>query len=531
MAENGLPALMHRRRIQGLVCLEETKLSLKAFQPTQAYSQSPPTPNDITQPPDQPQQPQQTYVPVANGRKRKADGAPSSRGVANLTPEQLAKKRANDREAQRAIRERTKNQIESLERRIRELESQQPFQELQNALRIKDHVLQENEELKRRLASVAALVQPWAAGAPGPGGAVGGGAAVTAQQSPLPLPTQSPAPYPQPGPVAYETPQAFPQHNLHPDLRSTSQPSPNTPGAAPAEYKSPVPTSNGWSPAQAPMYQQQLAPAAPTEYNQASDRRAVNFIMNNERQNNALIASPSRPPSSLDQQQQQFVPIWRRLPITTQPTCPLDKLLLDFLADRRQAAAQGASSATVVGPAYPSISSLLNPKRSAKAHPLSQFFTDIMTTFPDLSTLPEQVAVMFIMFLIMRWHVEPTQENYDRLPEWVRPTRSQLEIAHPVWADHLPWPAMRDRIAQAPPNTYPFESFFVPFTTTLSLNWPYDPSHVLLSLIALAAEDGGELGINLAFEDHLRNLDNWSLGSSFRAQYPDLAEGVRIRDP
>lgn len=353
------------------------------------------------------------------------------------------------------------------------------------------------------------------------------------------------------------------------------------------------------------MYQQQLAPAAPTEYNQASDRRAVNFIMNNERQNNALIASPSRPPSSLDQQQQQFVPIWRRLPITTQPTCPLDKLLLDFLADRRQAAAQGASSATVVGPAYPSISSLLNPKRSAKAHPLSQFFTDIMTTFPDLSTLPEQVAVMFIMFLIMRWHVEPTQENYDRLPEWVRPTRSQLEIAHPVWADHLPWyvnlpvtasppppritpsshlsssfpfsvnnnnnntpspsptptateltralprrPAMRDRIAQAPPNTYPFESFFVPFTTTLSLNWPYDPSHVLLvptthapdqpgpapsmsieSLIALAAEDGGELGINLAFEDHLRNLDNWSLGSSFRAQYPDLAEGVRIRDP
>lgn len=30
------PALMHRRRIQGLVCLEETKLSLKAFQPTQA---------------------------------------------------------------------------------------------------------------------------------------------------------------------------------------------------------------------------------------------------------------------------------------------------------------------------------------------------------------------------------------------------------------------------------------------------------------------------------------------------------------
>ncbi len=35
-------------------------------------------------------------------KKRRAPGT-SSRGVANLTPDQLAKKRANDREAQRLI--------------------------------------------------------------------------------------------------------------------------------------------------------------------------------------------------------------------------------------------------------------------------------------------------------------------------------------------------------------------------------------------------------------------------------------------
>lgn len=105
-----------------------------------------------------PQQPQQL-----NPRKRRAgaaDGVPSSRGVANLTPEQLTKKRANDREAQRAIRERTRNQIDSLERRIRELESQQPFQELQNVVRARDALVRENEELRRRLAGIMAIVQP-----------------------------------------------------------------------------------------------------------------------------------------------------------------------------------------------------------------------------------------------------------------------------------------------------------------------------------------------------------------------------------
>lgn len=102
------------------------------------------------------------YPAVTNGRKRKADGT-SSRGVANLTPEQLAKKRANDREAQRAIRERTRNQIETLERRIKELESQQPFQELQNALRQREQVQAENDDLKRRMQTIFSLLQPVAA--------------------------------------------------------------------------------------------------------------------------------------------------------------------------------------------------------------------------------------------------------------------------------------------------------------------------------------------------------------------------------
>ena len=99
-----------------------------------------------------------TTTPLT-GRKRRASTS-GSRGVAHLTPEQLAKKRANDREAQRAIRERTKNQIETLERRIQELTSQQPYQELQHVLRQKQAVEEENKEIKRSLTSVLNILQP-----------------------------------------------------------------------------------------------------------------------------------------------------------------------------------------------------------------------------------------------------------------------------------------------------------------------------------------------------------------------------------
>jgi len=48
-----------------------------------------------------------------------------TRSVSTLTPSQLARKRANDREAQRAIRARTKEHIENLERELEELRSYQ----------------------------------------------------------------------------------------------------------------------------------------------------------------------------------------------------------------------------------------------------------------------------------------------------------------------------------------------------------------------------------------------------------------------
>ena len=59
--------------------------------------------------------------------------------------------------------ERTRNTIESLERRIRELEGQQPFQELQRVVQERDRAIAECEEYRRRLgliASIAGGAQP-----------------------------------------------------------------------------------------------------------------------------------------------------------------------------------------------------------------------------------------------------------------------------------------------------------------------------------------------------------------------------------
>lgn len=93
------------------------------------------------------------------GRKRKLNSA-SARGVANLTPEQLAKKRANDRQAQRAIRERTKSHIDALEQQVRDLSSQKPILDLQAALKRNESIQAENKELRQGLQAVMDIIQP-----------------------------------------------------------------------------------------------------------------------------------------------------------------------------------------------------------------------------------------------------------------------------------------------------------------------------------------------------------------------------------
>ena len=75
-------------------------------------------------------------------------------------------------------------------------------------------------------------------------------------------------------------------------------------------------------------------------------------------------------------------------------TCPLDGLLLDFLAERRQQAEKGVSIADLIGPVYPSMVTLLDAQRGLSSHPLSKVFTDMLSKFPDIAALPEQVAVL-----------------------------------------------------------------------------------------------------------------------------------------
>lgn len=175
------------------------------------------------------------------------------------------------------------------------------------------------------------------------------------------------------------------------------------------------------------------------------ERLGVDFILADNGQRRPVdpnLPPPKQPPTISTNGIGQHAPVmvpYTALPRNIASTCPLDAILLDFLAERQARAQEGVPTKVLVGPLYPNFTSIVHPERRDEAHPLSKLFTDILRTFPDICGLPEQVAIVYVMFLIMRWQIEPTRENYDRLPEWVTPRASQLFVPHPLWFDHLPW--------------------------------------------------------------------------------------------
>ncbi|KAK1980001.1 BZIP transcription factor [Colletotrichum cereale] len=494
--------------------------------------------------------------PPGDANKKRRTG-PGSRGVANLTPEQLAKKRANDREAQRAIRERTKNQIETLERRIQELTSQQPYQDLQAVQRAKEAVEAENAELKRRLAAFIASIQPLISASPptqpessqlgnlharhGPNGSTAPpNGPISANNASTPNSAASPGsldpnaggqvtpgsgvPDLSPPNHMYAASKMLNQQRqdlrhgldlgpeklgleflLDPNARLSKIQS-GVNGAQDSPTYHHVPMKHDWTGVGPFQHSRSPSLSGPTGHTPRSQAECPSQV--------PCAPAESRGLASYSAEVKNCG-----------PTCPLDSLLLDFLHERRQRAADGLSAHEIIGPRYPSVLSLLNPANSKFSHPLSKVFTDILATFPDLSALPQRVAVLYIMFLIMRWQISPTQENYDRLPEWARPRPSQLFTEHPAWIDHVPFPAMREKLCRDyNPREYLFDNFFVPFTTTLSLNWPYEETDTLLQV-----PDSDEVLINPVFERHLRRLENWTLGQPFAQTFPKLAGTYNLK--
>ncbi|KFY74655.1 hypothetical protein V499_05318 [Pseudogymnoascus sp. VKM F-103] len=208
------------------------------------------------------------------------------------------------------------------------------------------------------------------------------------------------------------------------------------------------------------------------------------------------------------------------LPKHMEATCPLDQILLDFLTSRRLLAAQGTPASVLVGPLNPSITGLVNPSFKGSAHAAIRVMADVVSTFKD-TKLQEQLGFFYIMYSTMRWQIAPTDETFESLPLWLRPTIFQVIVPHAAWIDNIPWPRIRDLLIQNP-TKYTFRDFSELYASNVNLNWPFDAADAVMP----KTDSSGELMMNPLFEKHIRKLECWSVSEPFKERFPEFAAAI-----
>ncbi|CAM1501171.1 Fc.00g103330.m01.CDS01 [Cosmosporella sp. VM-42] len=125
-------------------------------------------------------------VRSSSAEPAKATKRKGTRSVSTLTPSQLARKRANDREAQRAIRARTKEHIERLERELEDLKSKHSRdQTVQELLRRNKALEDELNRLKENMG-VSMTSSPYSTPVYDDNLSTGSGAIPSPRTSPFP---------------------------------------------------------------------------------------------------------------------------------------------------------------------------------------------------------------------------------------------------------------------------------------------------------------------------------------------------------
>ncbi|CAD6444636.1 686738bb-7a85-42da-8403-1e22c324256e [Sclerotinia trifoliorum] len=464
------------------------------------------------------------------GEKKRASRA-GSRNVSTLSPAQLARKRANDREAQRNIRLRTKEHIERLEARVEQLISgSQNEAELEEFRR-------RNEALELEVRQLSeALAQPRDDDSSGPD---------QPNESTFPNNAEISSPSTQNIPQGAPTTGFMNSHDFeapwyHPATSINSIHTHRHPSGAvfepidgvsqePASVSSldgdshfqcfgPNPSANlndtgNWIPTSLPSDAVQSTNLA------AISGHAQPQLTLQQTPSSAIIVAPSQaiPPHlpPFDALQPWALPILN----TSSPTCGVDTLLLNIIRTQKEIARQGASESDIIGPPQPSMKALIYPNDQNQTHLISTMISRLLTNL-TIKGLAERAGCLYLMYHICQWQIYPSSSTYGNLTDWTSPRTSQLITPHPVWVDSIFWGKLKDRVIEKQ-ELYANEEFQNAYIICINVNWPRP------DLEAFRFE-GNDIFITEEFENHIKTLSNWSLDERFAARYPELAPLARI---
>ncbi|PGH28176.1 hypothetical protein AJ80_00066 [Polytolypa hystricis UAMH7299] len=257
----------------------------------------------------------------------------------------------------------------------------------------------------------------------------------------------------------------------------------------------------------------------------------------------ALVRPPQAPPHIA-------------VPWNTEPSCLADRIVQDYIEARR-ATFSNSPDITSLPPEQQqlNVSAILEPENKQRetrsVHEISTVVSDLLLSYHEIDTPPKKVSCLYSIYKLLNWLIYRTPETFAQLPGFLRPHPIQLSVRHAAWIDRVPWPEARAYLIEHPEVN--FDEFASVYSSWFDISWPYSPSHIVVSKSTSASriptstlpqhylpapsspvmDHNSGMSLNPVYEQHIRQLKNWTVGEKFRRKLPELARIIdqdRLKD-
>ncbi|KAE8373505.1 hypothetical protein BDV26DRAFT_271956 [Aspergillus bertholletiae] len=126
-----------------------------------------------------------------------------------------------------------------------------------------------------------------------------------------------------------------------------------------------------------------------------------------------------------------------------------------------------------------------------------------------------RLAIAYKSYRLMDYIFNPGPDTRSKVPEWELPTVRQMTVQHPCAIDFFPWPCVRDRLIVDYASYLTSCGFFYCIHRYFHFHWPYtfEESYLL--------DDTGFTPSPL-FLEQVENLSSWRMSSHFFLHFPEF---------
>ncbi|OCK78316.1 hypothetical protein K432DRAFT_96128 [Lepidopterella palustris CBS 459.81] len=133
----------------------------------------------------------------------------------------------------------------------------------------------------------------------------------------------------------------------------------------------------------------------------------------------------------------------------------------------------------------------------------------------------ERLAATYKSFKLLKYYLNGSKEELEKVPEWLRPKPSQARTKHPIALDFFAWPTLRDRLVENHSEIFQTEDMSRCYSHYLKFDWPFSFEDTFFFDGTAQAYYPSPL-----FERYHRDLRFWTVTEKFYETFPEMMADI-----